>query len=253
MKFSELNKVILVEGINDTGIFKALFLAGLPGSGKSTIAKKLLMHCRAHPRIIDFDRFYEYVSKKAGVNIGPNAKPEETKPLLTRAEHLTREQLTYYVHGMLPMIIDGTSENPTAMLNRIDLLYSIGYDIGMLWIRKDLETSLTRAASRERYVKPEYIEQVAHNEDKNIQYLSTRIPTQGGGPFIVLDANSDISDFDDIVNQVNDFFTSPIMNPRGNKYFNVIKSSRGKNLSPSVYPDIDTVGTALSKWTSKTR
>ena len=34
----------LNEGINDPGIFKAVFMAGGPGSGKSLIAKKLGFH-----------------------------------------------------------------------------------------------------------------------------------------------------------------------------------------------------------------
>ena len=34
-------KDILFEGVNDPGIFKAIFIAGGPGSGKTYIAKQL--------------------------------------------------------------------------------------------------------------------------------------------------------------------------------------------------------------------
>lgn len=253
MKFNEINNTILVESINDAGIFKALLLAGLPGSGKSTMAKRLLLHCRVRPKIVNFDKFYEHLSIKLGVDIGPDATPEETQPLLARAEHLTREQLTHYIHNMLPIIIDGTAENPISMLNRIDMLHSIGYDIGMLWVRTDLETSITRAANRTRHVDPAYIHKLAHMEDHNIQYLSERIPTQGGGPFIVVDTKTDEGNVDTAIKQINKFFTSPISNPIGNKYVNMIRSGGGKSLSPHAYQRIDDVGMAVSKWTSKRR
>ena len=38
---SEEKYELLKEGINDVGIFKAVFMAGGPGSGKSAVARKL--------------------------------------------------------------------------------------------------------------------------------------------------------------------------------------------------------------------
>ena len=37
-----LQELFTSEGINDPGIFKVVFLAGGPGSGKSTVANELL-------------------------------------------------------------------------------------------------------------------------------------------------------------------------------------------------------------------
>ena len=251
MKISEINNNILIEGINDAGIFKAIFIAGLPGSGKSTLAKRLLLHCRVYPKIINFDKFYEYLSIKHNIDVGPNANPREIIPILTKAQDLNKEQLIHYVHNMLPLLIDGTATNPKSMLNRIDILYSMGYDIGILWIRTDLETSIERAAKRPRHVDPDYIIRASHQEDHNIQYLSEKIPIQGGGPFIIINTISNDIEFTQAANQINNFYMSPIMNPTGNKYFNVIKSTGSKSLSPHIYRNVDDVGVAMSKWTSK--
>ena len=246
MKFSEINTTVLLEGINDAGIFKCIFLAGLPGSGKSTIAKKLINACNVHPKIVDFDRFYEYLSMKQNVDIDDNINKDD---ILSRAEFLTREQLTHYVNNMLPIIIDGTAVNPTAMLNRIDILHTVGYDIGMIYVKTALETSLSRAAKRDRYVDPEFIRQAHSNEEANIQYLSERIPTQGGGPFIIIDND----DYSDTIKQTNKFFNSKVQNKTGVKYMRKIKALGGKTLAPNAYDNIDDVGVAVSKWTSKTR
>ena len=239
---------MLFEGINDRGIFKVLFLAGLPGSGKSTVARKLLASCPIRPKIVDFDHLFEYLSMKHDVNIGPDSKPLEVKPILDKAANLTRERLTNYVNGMLPLLIDGTAENPTHMINRTEILRAMGYDIGILWVKTDVNTSIERAATRDRHVDPEFIRAAAEKEDKNIRFLEARISPTAGGKFILLNTAEGTTSFETAAKEVDTFFTAPVQNQIGVKYIEKLKMLGGKTLSPTLYRNIDTVGTSLHKW-----
>jgi len=55
----------LHEGINDPSIFKAVFLAGGPGSGKSFIVGRTALTALGF-RIINSDHAFETAMKKAG-------------------------------------------------------------------------------------------------------------------------------------------------------------------------------------------
>ena len=55
-------KTFLNESINDKGIFKAIFLVGIPGSGKSYTASKL--NGVISPKIVNTDIAVEYMIKK---------------------------------------------------------------------------------------------------------------------------------------------------------------------------------------------
>ena len=61
----------LSEGPNDPAIFKAIFLAGGPGSGKSYVANKLLTGQGLRP--VNSDDVYEYLAQKKDLDL---ADPE---------------------------------------------------------------------------------------------------------------------------------------------------------------------------------
>ena len=51
---------IISEGINDKGIFKACFMAGTPGSGKSYVISKI-SDGAIEPRIVNSDKMTEFL------------------------------------------------------------------------------------------------------------------------------------------------------------------------------------------------
>ena len=61
---------LLTEGVHDKGIFKAVFLAGGPGSGKSYVAKELFgipekfNISMTGMKMINQDKEYKYLLKK---------------------------------------------------------------------------------------------------------------------------------------------------------------------------------------------
>ena len=58
----------LDEGVNDPGIFKAVVLAGGPGSGKSYVAKKLGLKTLGL-LVVNSDSFFELLMKKKGLSL----------------------------------------------------------------------------------------------------------------------------------------------------------------------------------------
>ena len=63
----------LSEGLYDPGIFKAFFLAGGPGSGKTFVT---LVLCRSGLKVVNSDAAFERNLKKA--NLSLNMPDEET-------------------------------------------------------------------------------------------------------------------------------------------------------------------------------
>ena len=56
-------KAFLSESFNDKHVYKAIFVLGLPGAGKTTLSKQL--PCR----VIDIDTYQEFNAWKKGRNI----------------------------------------------------------------------------------------------------------------------------------------------------------------------------------------
>ena len=84
---------LLLEGVNDPGIFKAIFLAGGPGSGKTFVAQKLfgipdgLTTSAGGLKLVNQDTEFEYLLNKYFDTIEIDKfPPEEFKDLTKSAE-----------------------------------------------------------------------------------------------------------------------------------------------------------------------
>ena len=63
----ELERFIIQEGLYDPGIFKAFFLAGGPGSGKTFVTKKITGGLGL--KNVNSDTAFEVALKKAGLSL----------------------------------------------------------------------------------------------------------------------------------------------------------------------------------------
>ena len=79
---------LLNEGVFDKGIFKAVFLAGGPGSGKSYVVSQLFGIPKkvnvsvSGLKSVNSDTEFEYLLKKTGINPKDLAKIEKQQPEL---------------------------------------------------------------------------------------------------------------------------------------------------------------------------
>ena len=110
MKFKELiKKIDLHEGVYDKGIFKAFFLAGGPGSGKTFVTAQAFAGTGL--RVINSDRAFENAMKKAGLSLKmPDSEQEVRDMVRARAKATTQKMLDLSLDGRLGIIIDGTAD-----------------------------------------------------------------------------------------------------------------------------------------------
>ena len=238
MRYSEL-----VEGINDKGIFKAIFFAGLPGAGKSTVAQRVT-DGTVSPRIVNTDRSYEYLLKKHG----EKATEAAWALLGPAAKQINSKLLTQYLNGMLPLFVDGTSANPGAAMRRTGIAESLGYDTAMVWVNVDLDVAVERIATRERKVNTEFVKRVYDTIESNKGMYQSRF----GSNFIEVDNNADNYSAMEgqVYNVVNKFFTSPISNPIGQRIEAQMQEQGLKTLAPEIY-SIDYLEKIVGVWYMK--
>lgn len=104
-------KQFLNEGVDDPAIFKAVFLAGGPGSGKSFIVGKTGLPVLGF-KVVNSDDAFENAMKKAGKAMTPDEIfSDEGQEIRGRAKALTGKKQAMYITGRLGLVIDGTGKD----------------------------------------------------------------------------------------------------------------------------------------------
>jgi cytidylate kinase len=146
---------ILSEGLYDPNIFKAFFLAGGPGSGKSFVARNVFTGTGL--KLVNSDIVLENSLKKAGLSLSMPDEEQYFRDILrTRAKAIVDNQIDLYVKGRLGLVIDATGRDYNIISRQFSALQLLGYDCYMVFVNTSLEVALERNAKRERVV-PEYI------------------------------------------------------------------------------------------------
>ena len=146
---------ILSEGLYDPNIFKAFFLAGGPGSGKSFVARNVFSGTGL--KLVNSDIILENSLKKAGLSLSMPDEEQYFRDILrTRAKAIVDNQIDLYVKGRLGLVIDATGRDYNIISRQYSALQLLGYDCYMVFVNTSLEVALERNAKRERVV-PEYI------------------------------------------------------------------------------------------------
>ena len=103
-------KYFLEEGVNDPAIFKAVFMAGGPGSGKSFIAGKTGLTSMGLV-LINSDDIFEKKLDLAGMETTPkNIYSQKGQTIRGGAKALTAKKQELALNGRLGLLIDGTGK-----------------------------------------------------------------------------------------------------------------------------------------------
>jgi predicted kinase len=154
-QFDDIRFQELKEGLYDPNIFKAFFLAGGPGSGKTFVTRGAFGGTGL--RVINSDNAFESALKKHGLSLKmPEDEAEARDILRARAKGVTDKTLDLSLKGRLGLVIDGTGRDYDKIKIQNDMLKQLGYDTYMVFVNTSLEVALERNAKRERSV-PEYI------------------------------------------------------------------------------------------------
>ena len=167
-------KNFLTEGVYDKHIFKAFFLAGGPGSGKSWVAARTLEG--SGMKVINTDLGFERYAAKVGLDLKKmqSFTPAQTKlkdELRARSKSGTKTQLQFAIQGRLGMILDSTARDTARIESEAQSMRYLGYDTYMVFVNTTLEVALKRNEMRPRSV-PEPIVINSHRQiQKNIPKL----------------------------------------------------------------------------------
>ena len=156
------------EGPNDPHIFKAVFMAGGPGSGKSYVAGKLLGGTGL--KSINSDEIYEYLAAKNQMDLGdPNVVgSEKGQEIRNRAKDLTKMRRGNYLDGRLGVILDGTGKDVAKVAKDKAALEELGYECIMIMVNTDLEVTLKRNAQRARTVPEDMLTKMWNTVQSNV-------------------------------------------------------------------------------------
>ncbi len=156
---------ILSEGLYDPGIFKAFFLAGGPGSGKSFVARNIFTGTGL--KFVNSDIFFEKSLRDAGLSLTlPDEEQYFRDMLRTKAKAKAENQASLYVKGRLGLVVDATGRDYNVIHNQASQLKQLGYDCYMIFVNTSLEVALERNAKRERTV-PEYVTRTSWQSVQN--------------------------------------------------------------------------------------
>lgn len=223
---------LLMESIHDRGLFKAVFLVGAPGVGKSTILKKVTSGL-IEPRIVNVDKFTEFLNINDVISVYDKSKM------------LSKNQMLLYLDNILPIFIDTTGVNLTRLRGRINILEQLGYDYSAIIVNASLETSLQRNANRKRVVNPRVLEDYYKRFNllkKDIKQLFN---------FNIEINNDDGELTDDIIlkafKRVFFFYDSPIQNPIGQERIELMKKNNWSTLSPNIMTT-NSIKTLVNEW-----
>ena len=159
---------LLTEGVQDKGIFKAVFMAGGPGSGKTYINSQLcgipdkgINVSVSGLKSVNSDKEFMFLLKKYGFDPTELATyPDNTfqdlgapisqggSGLRDMAQDLKDQRQKGYMKGKLGMVIDSTGSNFKKVQRQKKELEKQGYDTYMVFVMTSLDVALKRNTER---------------------------------------------------------------------------------------------------------
>ena len=232
-------KVMIAEGIQDKGIFKAVFLAGGPGSGKTYVAKKIFgipdkfNISMSGMKMVNSDKELKHLLHKFGFGTDLDKMPDEIFKQLTDSDYddysgfrgfskeLTAQRMKLYRKGKLGMIIDGTGHKFGKISSLKKELEDEGYDTYMVMVNTSLEVAQKRNQERDRILPPKLLEKSWKDVQKNIGSFQALFKKN----FVIVDNSKHLNDkqaeakFVPLVTKViRKFVAQPIKNKLGKKW-----------------------------------
>ena len=198
MKFSDFRQDLL-EGVYDPGIFKAFFLAGGAGSGKSYSAEKAtgsaagkfewgekkstLKPGKTGPyglKVVNSDEQLEFGLMKAKMHSDMTKYSDdetmEKERIRVKGKKTTKKREQLWIQGRLGLIIDGTAKNPQKLTLQKQSLEVLGYSTYMIFVNTSLDIALQQNAGRARKLKDDVIRLTWNEVQDHKDELSNLFP-----------------------------------------------------------------------------
>lgn len=233
-KFKEIKKIVeqkINEGVYDPALFKAIFLAGGPGSGKSFIQRFTTSGLGL--KKVNSDQAFEKFMKDNGLNFKmPDHEKEKRVLVRSRAKQITKKRKYNYQLGKLGLVIDGTGRDYNKIKRQVLELRELGYDTYMIFVNTSREVALARNRKRARSVPEDIVINSWNAVQDNIGKFQSLF---GSNNFSIIDNNEkfegDLSNHPVLIKmykKVKDFVNRPLKNYIAKKWisYELIKRIR---------------------------
>jgi len=237
---------MIIEGVDDPGILKCIFMAGGPGSGKSFTAmeifgidKKLKSSFSSTGlKSVNSDSAFEKGLKDNGIDPRKLADIEKNDAELwnkiannddsirNKAKALTKKQKSFYEAGRLGMIIDGTGHVYNKIQKNKKYAESLGYDTYMVFVNTSLEVARERNKNRDRVLSDELLTKSWNDVQNNLGKFQNLF----GSSFRIVDNTVYKPISKQVQKAVNSFVRKKIYNPIGKKWIQTARALKNKNL-----------------------
>jgi len=180
-------KSTLIEGVNDPAIFKAIFLAGGPGSGKSYVTKQAIPGSLGL-KTINSDEVFELKMKASDLQMDPDIiSSPEAQAIRKNAKDITGRRSKLYITGRLGLVIDGTGKDFGKIESQVRHLKSLGYDCYMVFVNTSESVAQERNMNRPRSLDPDLVKRLWVKVQDNIGGFQSLF---GRDKFSIVDNNN---------------------------------------------------------------
>ena len=182
---------ILTEGVHDKAIFKAVFLAGGPGSGKDYVLDNTLAgHGLTE---INSDKALEFLMDKEGLDKTMPASENEKKDIVRgRAKNITELRQKLALLGRNGLIINGTGDDVEKITKIKKKLEEIGYDSSMIVVNTADEISKQRNIERGQRGGRTVPENIRKEKWDNVQAGRAEFAKMFGPNYMEFDNSEDL-------------------------------------------------------------
>ena len=175
----------LQEGVYDPNIFKAIFMAGGPGSGKSYVAKRTTSGLGL--KMVNSDDIYEKMLNDAGLDTTPeDIYSDKGQEIRGRAKGVTARMRGNFLDGRLGLIIDGTGKDYAKIAKQVQGLKLLGYECYMIFVNTSLDTAQEQNTKRKRTLPEKEVATMWNEVQSNIGGFQRLF---GNSNFIIVDNN----------------------------------------------------------------
>lgn len=237
---------IITEGVDDPGILKCVFMAGGPGSGKSTVAKEIFGVGKntlasvsvGGLKLVNSDTAFEKGLKDNGIDSKQLGRIEKEEPELWdkitlgdtsirgKAKAITKKQQDFYEAGRLGMIIDGTGDEVQKIKAKKQKAENLGYDCYMVFVNTSLKVALERNKNRDRVLSDDLVSNIWQSCQNNLGHFQGMF----SGDFIIVDNTSYQPIHKNIQKAIDSFVRKPIYNQIGKKWIQTARALKGAKL-----------------------
>lgn len=249
-----LKKHRLTEGVDDPSILKCIFMAGGPGSGKSTVARELFdlpddsSVNKYGLKVINSDNEFEQMLHQMKISTDlSKLSPEEFEKLTVgpqstreKAKRITRKKLDMYRNAKLGLIIDGTGDSIQSIQLKKRVMEQHGYDCYMIFVNTSLPVAIDRNNKRPRKIPEDLLTQMWLSCQNNLGHFQNIF----GNNFKIVDRTKSGEPINkSVLRGVIDFLKSPVKNPIGKRwiqnYYNGVKKVDSMPRSSGVDSEIE--------------